>query len=286
MTSSLPVELARHDIEAVFAADSSVVESARFSDMDTLWRIKFWHDGKPAVEMLVDNGINVIYLQVLVQVPAKEFDRAMGVVTPYAVVGVTELAGNYYLRGTVFMDFSTAKAVCNLLRAVYLAYFDLVETEVESAPVEQPAAQQDTAVRGSQLSSPYQASAPAAPPRGPLLRRPELSKGANVVMSENGTAPPVLTVEVGWHVDATSARPPELDASAIVVGENDRVLSDAHFVFFNNPATPEGAVTLDADGHWNGGAGHADAAVGVRSAATDPELAGFGLGNSADSERR
>ena len=47
----------------------------------------------------------------------------------------------------------------------------------------------------------------------------------------------------------------DLDASALVVGEDGKVLSAKHFVFFNNQADPDGAVTHLGDNRTGVGAG-------------------------------
>lgn len=39
----------------------------------------------------------------------------------------------------------------------------------------------------------------------------------------------------------------DLDASVFVMGENKKILTDNHFVFYNNPKTPDGAVEHTGD---------------------------------------
>ncbi|MFI6447105.1 restriction endonuclease [Kitasatospora sp. NPDC050543] len=50
-------------------------------------------------------------------------------------------------------------------------------------------------------------------------------------------------VEIGWRSRTAGGDPVELDVSAFLCGSG-KVLSDEHFVFFNNPQDPEGAVRL------------------------------------------
>jgi tellurium resistance protein TerD len=47
----------------------------------------------------------------------------------------------------------------------------------------------------------------------------------------------------------------DLDASAFVLGANDKVLSDAHFIFYNNKASPDGAVVYGGDNRSGEGDG-------------------------------
>ncbi|MFD7923683.1 TerD family protein [Streptomyces sp. NPDC059740] len=64
-----------------------------------------------------------------------------------------------------------------------------------------------------------------------------LTRGANHSLTRQ--SPGLSTVRVGlaWQGDGV-----ELDASALVCDDRGSVLSERHFVFYNNPASPEGAV--------------------------------------------
>ncbi len=61
-----------------------------------------------------------------------------------------------------------------------------------------------------------------------------LSKGQNVVLNQDGTPLADVTVGLGWDARPTAGADFDLDASAVVCGTDQRVLSDAHFVFYNN----------------------------------------------------
>jgi len=97
-----------------------------------------------------------------------------------------------------------------------------------------------------------------------------LSKGGNVSLSK--VAPNLTSVAfgLGWQVRQTSGAPYDLDASAIIVDERGRVLSDSYFVFFNNLVSPEGAVRHLGD-NLVGGEGGDDEQITV-------ELAGLPMG--------
>ncbi|MEU4116249.1 TerD family protein [Kitasatospora sp. NPDC028055] len=77
-----------------------------------------------------------------------------------------------------------------------------------------------------------------------------LTKGGNV--SLNRQAPGVRSVRVclGWTAGAGY----DLDASALLCGPSGKVLTDQHFVFFNNLQSPDGAVR-----HLGSGGGGEDA---------------------------
>ncbi|MFD5468268.1 restriction endonuclease [Kitasatospora sp. NPDC127059] len=58
-----------------------------------------------------------------------------------------------------------------------------------------------------------------------------------------GPATPPSSVTVSWQSRTAGGDPVELDVSAFLCAHG-RVLSDEHFVFFNNPQDPDGAVRL------------------------------------------
>lgn len=56
----------------------------------------------------------------------------------------------------------------------------------------------------------------------------------------------------------------DLDASALVLGVDGRILSDEHFVFFNNRATPDSAVRHTGDNRTGEGEGGDELTEGGR----------------------
>lgn len=59
---------------------------------------------------------------------------------------------------------------------------------------------------------------------------------------------PKFTIGLGWDTNASSTGTGfDLDASVFVLGENKKVLSDSHFIFYNNLKTPDGAVEHTGD---------------------------------------
>jgi tellurium resistance protein TerD len=69
-----------------------------------------------------------------------------------------------------------------------------------------------------------------------------LSKGGNVSLTKAAPGLTAVVVGLGWDVRTTTGSDFDLDASAIMVDAQSRVVSDAHFVFFNNLRSPEGSV--------------------------------------------
>lgn len=82
-----------------------------------------------------------------------------------------------------------------------------------------------------------------------------LSKGGNVSLTKEAPGVSTVTVGLGWDVRKTDGVPFDLDASAYVVGEDGNVISDDHFVFYNNKVSPEGAVSYGGDNKTGAGEG-------------------------------
>jgi tellurium resistance protein TerD len=82
-----------------------------------------------------------------------------------------------------------------------------------------------------------------------------LSKGGNVSLTKEAPGLQKVTVGLGWDARTTDGQPFDLDASAIGVDANGRVLSDQHFVFFNNTRSPDGAIEHSGDNVTGEGAG-------------------------------
>lgn len=82
-----------------------------------------------------------------------------------------------------------------------------------------------------------------------------LVKGGNVSLSKEAPGLTSVTVGLGWDVRRTDGQAFDLDASAFLVGEDDRVLSDAHFIFYNNKTSPDGAVVYGGDNRTGDGDG-------------------------------
>lgn len=76
-----------------------------------------------------------------------------------------------------------------------------------------------------------------------------LTKGGNVSLTKQAGAAGLraVTVGLGWDARSTDGADFDLDASAIGVKADGKVLSDKHFVFYGNLASPEGAIQHTGD---------------------------------------
>lgn len=67
---------------------------------------------------------------------------------------------------------------------------------------------------------------------------------------------PKFVVGLGWDANASSTGQDfDLDASVFVLGENKKLLTDSHFVFYNNLTSPDGAVEHTGDNLTGDGEG-------------------------------
>jgi tellurium resistance protein TerD len=74
-----------------------------------------------------------------------------------------------------------------------------------------------------------------------------LSKGGNVSLTKEAPGLTAVMVGLGWDARTTSGADFDLDASALLVNAGGKVLSDQHFVFFNNLTSPDGSVEHTGD---------------------------------------
>jgi tellurium resistance protein TerD len=82
-----------------------------------------------------------------------------------------------------------------------------------------------------------------------------LTKGGNVSLTKQAPGLTAVTVGLGWDVRTTTGTEFDLDASAIVCDASGKAISDQHFVFFNNLATPDGSVQHLGDNKTGEGEG-------------------------------
>lgn len=98
-----------------------------------------------------------------------------------------------------------------------------------------------------------------------------LSKGGNVSLTKAAPNLTSVAVGLGWDARSTTGSDFDLDASAIATGESKKVLSDQHFVFFNNLRSPEGSIEHTGDNLDGSGDGD-DEIINVDLAATPPTI--------------
>lgn len=91
-----------------------------------------------------------------------------------------------------------------------------------------------------------------------------LTKSGNVNISKNVPGLSLLHVGLGWDAKSTDGGAEfDLDVSAFMLSGDPsmrKLASQNHFVYFNNPSSPEGAVKLSGDNRTGAGAGDDESA--------------------------
>ncbi len=80
-----------------------------------------------------------------------------------------------------------------------------------------------------------------------------LVKGGNLSLTKAAPGLGAITVGLGWDARTTTGVRFDLEASALGIGADGRVLSDQYFIFFNQRRSPEArsntrATTVTAPG--------------------------------------
>lgn len=98
-----------------------------------------------------------------------------------------------------------------------------------------------------------------------------LAKGGNVSLSKAAPNLTKVAVGLGWDARSTSGADFDLDASALVTGPERKVLSDLHFVFYNNLRSPDGSIEHTSDNLTGEGDGD-DEVINVDLPAVPPNV--------------
>ena len=100
-----------------------------------------------------------------------------------------------------------------------------------------------------------------------------LSKGGNVSLTKEAGAAGLsaVTVGLGWDVRTTTGTDFDLDASAIAAKADGKVVSDQHFVFYGNLATPDSTIQHTGDNLTGEGEGD-DEQIKVAVATVPPNI--------------
>jgi tellurium resistance protein TerD len=98
-----------------------------------------------------------------------------------------------------------------------------------------------------------------------------LSKGGNVSLTKQAPGLSAVVVGLGWDERLTSGQAFDLDASALMLNAAGRILSDLHFVFFNNLTSPDGSVEHTGDNLTGSGEGD-DEQIKVDLSRVPPEV--------------
>lgn len=86
-----------------------------------------------------------------------------------------------------------------------------------------------------------------------------LNKGGNLSLSKTDPNLTNVLVGLGWDARATDGADFDLDASAFLLGANDKVRGEQDFIFYNQTRSPEGSVEHTGDNRTGAGDGDDEA---------------------------
>ena len=99
-----------------------------------------------------------------------------------------------------------------------------------------------------------------------------LSKGGNVSLTKAAPNLTAIAVGLGWDVRSTAGDDFDLDASALALGDNHKIMSDDWFVFFNNLKSPDGSIEHQGDNLTGEGDGD-DEVINIDLKTVPPQVA-------------
>jgi len=98
-----------------------------------------------------------------------------------------------------------------------------------------------------------------------------LSKGGNVSLTKAAPNLTSIAVGLGWDVRSTAGDDFDLDASALALNDNHKIISDDWFVFFNNLKSPDGSIEHQGDNLTGEGEGD-DEVINVDLKSIPPQV--------------
>ena len=118
------------------------------------------------------------------------------------------------------------------------------------------------------FQQPVQNSQPIAPKQRPQGTGVRLKKGQKTSLSQMNPNLSEIQVCLGWDILNQAC---DLDASAFMLGANDKVIGDDWFVFYGQPTSPDGSITHLGDSTDGAGAGD-DEIINVNLAKLNPSV--------------
>jgi len=99
-----------------------------------------------------------------------------------------------------------------------------------------------------------------------------LSKGQKISLEKEAPGMKHVVVGLGWDIKRSDTGTDyDLDSSLFLLGANDKLVSERHFIFYNNLKSPDGAVEHLGDNRTGAGEGD-DEQVKVNLAGVAPEI--------------
>jgi tellurium resistance protein TerD len=106
-----------------------------------------------------------------------------------------------------------------------------------------------------------------------------LSKGERISLEKVAPGLVQIYIGLGWDINVTDTGGDfDIDASIFLLDGNDKLISDQHFIFYNNPQSPDPEKSIQQRGDNRTGAGEGDdEIVDVNLKAIPPEVVKMAL---------
>ena len=106
-----------------------------------------------------------------------------------------------------------------------------------------------------------------------------LSKGERISLEKVAPGLVKIFIGLGWDINATDTGADfDIDASIFLLDSNDKLISDKHFIFYNNPKSPDPEQSIQQRGDNRTGAGEGDdEIVDVNLKTVPPEVSKMAL---------
>ncbi|MCC0177450.1 TerD family protein [Waterburya agarophytonicola K14] len=86
-----------------------------------------------------------------------------------------------------------------------------------------------------------------------------LSKGQRISLEKASPGLKQIFIGLGWDINVTDTGSDfDIDASLFLIDSNEKIISDQHFIFYNNPISPDPEQSIQQRGDNRTGAGEGD----------------------------
>ncbi|MEM8673370.1 MAG: TerD family protein [Cyanobacteria bacterium P01_G01_bin.67] len=106
-----------------------------------------------------------------------------------------------------------------------------------------------------------------------------LSKGERISLEKVAPGLVQIFIGLGWDINVTDTGGDfDIDASIFLLDSNEKLISDQHFIFYNNKTSPDPAQSVQQRGDNRTGAGEGDdEIIDVNLTTVPPEIAKMAL---------
>ncbi|MEO1005641.1 MAG: TerD family protein [Cyanobacteria bacterium J06638_38] len=106
-----------------------------------------------------------------------------------------------------------------------------------------------------------------------------LSKGERISLEKVAPGLVQIFIGLGWDINVTDIGGDfDIDASIFLLDSNEKLISDQHFIFYNNKTSPDPAQSVQQRGDNRTGAGEGDdEIIDVNLTTVPPEIAKMAL---------